>query len=159
MQIWLINGAARLALAALLVLPASVAVAADTETTNFKVADEVAIYYAIVPAEMIRGHPKEHTEATMHGGVPKGEHYHHLMVALFESGSLERIADAEVTATVREIGLGGNKKPLEPFEVAGAVTYGNYFQLRTRTLYRITVAIKRPPSSKVIETGFEYNHH
>ena len=37
-----------------------------------KVVDGVTIYIGILPAEMIRGYPKEGPEGAMHGGVPRG---------------------------------------------------------------------------------------
>jgi hypothetical protein len=118
----------------------------------------VAVYYAVIPAEMIRGHSSQHPEATMHGGVPNRSHVHHVMVALFDAATLERIVDAEVTATVSEIGLAGQQKRLEPFTVADALTYGNYFEMRPRTHYRIRVDIKRSGSQSAARVEFEFKH-
>ena len=95
----------------------------------------------------------------MHGGVPKGKHFHHIIVALFDSKSLERVTDAKVTATVGEIGLGRKSKPLEPFTIAGALTYGNYFKFLNTTTYTIDITVKRPGSTAPIKTRFEYRHH
>jgi hypothetical protein len=131
--------------------------AADTHS-GYLVDRGVAVYYAIIPAEIIRGHPKQHPEATMHGGVPGRPHVHHLLVALFEAKSLERIVDAEVTATVGELGLAGQQKKLEPFTVAGALTYGNYFEMQPRTEYRVRVNIARrgSPDAAKVEFGFKH---
>src|SRR4030067_126792 len=60
--------------------------------------DGVAIYFGILPAELVRGHPQEHPEGQMHGGVPVGEN--HITVALFDDKTGKRITRAEVTATV-----------------------------------------------------------
>lgn len=118
----------------------------------------IAVYYAIIPAEMIAGHPKQHPEGAMHGGVPNRSHAHHVMVALFDASGLERIVNAVVTVTISEIGLVGEQKKLEPITVAGALTYGIYFDLRLRTDYRIRVDIKGPGSPNAARVEFGFKH-
>lgn len=130
---------------------------ADTHS-GYLVDRGIAVYYAIIPAEMIRGHSKQHPEATMHGGVPDRPHVHHVMVALFNASNLERIVDADVTATVGEIGLAGTQRKLEPFTVAGALTYGNYFDMRPRTDYRIRVDMRTPASKSAARVEFVFKH-
>lgn len=130
---------------------------ADTHSGSF-VQEGMLVYYAVLPAEIIRGHPKAHPEAAMHGGVPGRPHVHHLLLALFEAKSLERIVDAEVTATVGEVGLAGQQKKLEPFTVAGALTYGNYFDMSPRTDYRVHAEIRRPGSQKEVRVEFDFKH-
>ena len=142
---------------AVLLLYSGAAFAATS--SDSRIVDGLAIYYAVLPAEIIRGHPKEHPEAVMHGGVPKGKHVHHVMIALFDGKSLERITDAQVTATVGEIGLVGRKKQLEPFTVANALTYGNYFEFSTSATYTVDIEIRQPGSPRVVETRFDYKHH
>ena len=143
--------------AAVFVLIAGVSLASDLD--RYKVVDGIGIYLGVVPTDLIANHPLEHTEGAMHGGVPLGEHHHHVMVALFESKTGERITDAEVKANVREVGLAGQVKKLEPETIAGALTYGNYFELRCRALYLISIQVRRPGSPTVIEAGFKYRHH
>jgi hypothetical protein len=130
-----------------------------TDSSDYKVVDGIAIYYAAIPAEIIRGHPKGHPEAVMHGGVPDGRHVHHLLIALFDGDSLERITDAKVTANISEVGLAPNKLELEPFTVAGALTYGNYFEFSNLATYTIDIEVRRPGSPRAVETRFEYKHH
>ncbi|WP_436639380.1 hypothetical protein [Microbaculum sp. FT89] len=129
------------------------------DSSDYRVVDGLAIYYAVLPAEVIRGHPKGHPEAVMHGGVPKGKHVHHVMVALFDGKTMERVTDAQVTATVAEPGLAGRKKQLEPFTVADALTYGNYFEFSKLATYTIDTEVRRPGSSRVVKTRFAYRHH
>jgi len=136
---------------------AKVATAADAE--NYKVVDGVAIYFGIMPAEMILGHPKEHPERKMHGGVPGGAHQDHLVIALFDNATGKRITNAQVTATVREIGLAGETKKLGPMKIAGTITYGNYFDMPSRDVYRILVKIHRPGVAGVIEAEFTHRHY
>lgn len=151
------GGAKSFLLAVVFLLFSSAAFAADS--SDYRVVDGLAIYYATVPAEVIRGHTKGHPEAVMHGGVPKGKHVHHVMVALFDGESLERITDAQITATVAEPGLAGRQKRLEPFTVADALTYGNYFEFSKLATYTIDIEVRRPGSSRVVKTRFEYRHH
>ena len=143
--------------AAMFVLIAGVSLAGDLG--RYKVADGIGIYLGVMPTDLIADHPLEHTEGTMHGAVPLGEHHHHVMVALFESKTDERITDAEVKANVREVGLAGQVKELEPMTIAGALTYGNYFELRYCARYLISIQVRRPELARVIETRFEYNHN
>ncbi|MBI2717668.1 MAG: hypothetical protein HY245_01310 [Rhizobiales bacterium] len=153
----LLRSLASLIQAAILVMIVGSAYA--NEPAGYKIVDGIALYYAVIPAEMVRGHPKEHPEGAMHGGVPSGKHFHHVMVAVFVAKTLDRITDAEVKATVSEIGLSGETKTLEPFTIAGALTYGNYFEMPSKTIYRIKVEVRRPGSPETIETEFEYTHH
>ncbi len=119
-----------------------------------KVADGVSVYFAIVPAEMVRGHPREHPEGEMHGGVPAGEN--HVMAALFDEKSGERIVRAEVTARVR----GGNapdiEKRLEPMTIAGSLTYGNYFYMVGSGPYQIELRIHAPGRNKPVSMRFKW---
>lgn len=129
--------------------------AADTHS-NYVVRDGLVVFYAIVPAAQIRLYPKHGPEARMHGGVPKGPDMHHLMIALFDAGTLERIDDATVTATVAEVGLAGRRVRLEPFSVNGALTYCNYIRMARRTDYRIRIAIIRPAAAERTPVAFAF---
>ena len=147
----------RVAVVSIAALTASAAFAADTAT--HKVVHGVAIYLGVLPAEMILGHPKSHTEAEMHGGVPAGQHQQHVVVALFDQASGKRISGAKVSARVHEINLAGTQKKLEPMLIAGTVSYGNYFNMpAANNPYRIRVLIELPGVAGVIEAQFDYQH-
>src|SRR6266545_7081070 len=90
----------------------SMAVAADD--TPYKLAGGLAVYIGVVPAEIVRGHSSQHAEKTMHGGAPKGAHQYHVVAAVFDAASGNRISDATVTAQVSGLGLSGSKARLEP---------------------------------------------
>jgi hypothetical protein len=128
------------------------------ETSRHQVVDGVAIYLGIFPAELIQGHPRQHPEGEMHGGVPAAEHRYHVTVALFDTATGKRITGAQVKARVSELGLAGPEKKLEPMAVAGAISYGNYFKMPGAGIYRIQVQIRRPGVAQVIEAEFEYQH-
>lgn len=118
-----------------------------------QIVDGVAIYLGIVPAQLVRGHPREHPESEMHGGVAVGES--HLMVALFDDRTGERITRANVTATIT--GAEGKiEKPLESMVVAGAATYGNYVYLTGHGPYRIELQVLLPGRTKPLRARFEW---
>jgi hypothetical protein len=119
-----------------------------------QVVDGVAIYFGMVPAELVRGHPREHPESGMHGGAPVGES--HLMVALFDAKTGARIPKATIVANVT--GGGGAKldKQLEPMTVAGALAFGNYFYLTGSGPYRIDLQILLPGRNETIRASFEW---
>ncbi len=143
------------AFAGITALLLTVAFAADTGT--HKVVNGVSIYLGVLPAEMILGEPNTVAKMKMNGGVPAGRHQFHVVVALFDNATGKRITNAEVKATVREIGLSGVQKKLGPMFIAGTRSYGNYFNMpATNNPYRILVQIRLPGSTGVIEAEFEY---
>lgn len=143
-------------LAGILATLAMASLAADT--SQHKVVDGVAIYIGVLPAEMVKGHPRTHSEGVMHDGVPAGKNRYHMMVALFDDASGKRISVAGVKARVSEFGLSGQEKKLDPMVIAGTVTYGNYFAMPNPGPYRINIKIRhaKPHSVGTIEAEFEY---
>ncbi len=109
-------------------------------------------HYGVVPAEIIAKHSAEHPERTMHGGRGGGSH---IVLALFDAGSGARIAEARVEATVERIGGTSVRKRLEPMEIAGSASFGNYFSLETPGAYRILFRVERTGESPVTAV-FEY---
>ena len=128
-------------------------------SSGYKVVDGVTIYYSVIPAEALRSYPKGSPEAAMLGDIRRGKNAHHLMVALFEGKSMERITDAQVTVRVRETGLGWAKKSLEPLTIADALTYCNFFTFDNHALYTIVIEVRSPGSSAVVTTEFEFKRH
>lgn len=134
------------------------AVTAMADSSRSKVVDGVTIYLGIVPAEIMRGHPKEHPEGTMHGGVSRGGEQYHVMVALFDAKTGQRIDDAEIKAKVSASFFGGEEKKLESMNIADTITYGNYFQMSGHGPFRISLQIRRPNAARVVEAQFEHKH-
>ena len=132
------------------------AAGAENAGGNFKVVDGVAIYLGLMPAPVLQGHPGKHTERQMHGGVPKGRNQKHLLVALFDDASGKRIEDAQVSVVVSELVMGRQRKRLEPMEIAGAMTYGNYFNMPGDGKYSIQLHIQRPGGQAAIEATFTH---
>lgn len=136
-------------------LPIEAAMAADDD---YKIVDGLAVYLGVLPAAMIQGHPKDHPEEAMHDGIPRSQHAFHVMAAVFDAASGERIEDAKIEARVTPLGLAGVTRPLEPMIIAGTVTYGNYFTMRGDGPYRIAFSITRTQAAKPIVLEFSYDH-
>jgi hypothetical protein len=132
------------------------AVAADS--VSFKTAGGLTIYLGVLPAAMIQGHAKDHPETGMHGGVPRGPHAYHVMAAVFNAESSERIENATVEARIAPLGLAAVTRPLMTMVVAGTVTYGNYFTMRGEGPYRITFSVTTPQVAEPVVLEFTYEH-
>ena len=132
--------------------------AASDAPETFQVVDGVAIYLGVMPAQIVQGHAKEHEESKMHGGVPAGRYRDHVVVALFDDASGRRIEDAQVTAGVMELGLGPERKTLEPMRINDSVTYGNYFDMPDNGIYHIQVRIRLSGHSQSVEATFTQRH-
>ena len=129
---------------------ASIAAVADDRS---KVVDGVTIDIGVIPAALLRGHPKEHPEGEMHGGVLRAQGQYHVMVALFDAKTGERINDAQVQAVVAGVG-----RPLEPMAIANTITYGNYFYMTGEGPWRIDVVIRRANGVRTIGARFDHRH-
>ena len=79
---------------------------------------------------------------------------YHVMLALFDRTSGERITDAVVKARVAPLALGGPTRPLDPTLVAGALTYCNYFKISPSDTYVIQAEIRRPGLTRVARARF-----
>lgn len=120
---------------------------AASEDENYRVADDLAVYLGVPPAAMVRGHPKDHPEASMHDGASGGAHQYRIVVAIFDTRNGARIENAEVTATVSGLGHVGTKTiELQPIAITGTITYGNFITLLGTDRYDIHVQISVPGS-------------
>jgi len=119
---------------------------------------DVEAYLGVVPAEITKGHKATEPQGPMHGGVPKGGPQYHLVAAVFDVRSGERIVDAIVTAQVSGSGKTGEKKTLDPMSIAGTLTYGGYFLFAGPGRYEIILTIKRQGTTDGIVMNFPYEH-
>lgn len=46
--------------------------------------DGMELFFGMVPAEILGGHPREHEEQTMHGGFPRGKGVHQFIISDIE---------------------------------------------------------------------------
>lgn len=128
------------------------------DSAGHRTTDGLSVYLGVVPAAMVRGHPKGHSEEAMHGGIPRGPHAYHVIVAIFDAETGKRVEDAAVEARVSPVGLSGITRRLEPMAIVGTVTYGNYFSLRSSDVYRVAVTITRGAGAPPVIVEFDYEH-
>ncbi len=124
---------------------AGLVLAADSQ--RHQQVDGMDVYLGVMPAQLTREHPG------MHGSRVDRGHSYHILVALFDSKTRERITDARVKATVSLIGMGGSTRTLEPMRDE-PLSYGNYFTLHEPELYRIKVDIRRGDSKHISVAEF-----
>lgn len=124
---------------------------------NSQTIDGVAIELGVLPSDLVLGH-------TMPSGAPSSTAAelptHHIVVALFDTATGERITEAQVRAGVAAAHSSDHApdRALEPMEIAGAMTYGGFFRMEGRGVYRIHLAIERPGTAQPIEAEFAYEH-
>ncbi|WP_156668640.1 iron transporter [Rhizobium aegyptiacum] len=157
---WPASGRNLLTLLAIICLVLALSPAsAVAEEENYRVDDGVGVYLGILPAAIVRGHPKAHAEGSMHGGAPVGTHQFHIVVAIFDTRSGLRIENASVKATVSGFGHTGIKTiDLQPMKIAGTVTYGNFVTLPGTDRYDIGVEIDAPGRQYPVLVSFRYQH-
>lgn len=118
--------------------------------------DGMTADFAVVPAALLsdaassaatHGRPAAHLIGT-----------HHLIVALFEEGSGQRITGAALEAVVTPPAGPPIEKPLEPMTLAGAQAYGNDFDLQARGAYEIAVTLRRAGAARTPVIHFRYEH-
>lgn len=141
-------------LPALLVL-LSLSSGADAAASS-KTVGGLTVYLGVLPAAMIEGEVEEHVEAA-HGDVPRGRHAYHILAAVFDARTRERIEKATVEARVTPLGLAPVTRLLEPMTIAGTLTYGNYFTMRGDGRYQIELTIGREKADPVV-VEFSYGH-
>lgn len=127
---------------------------------NYKIVDGMDIYLGVATAESIREqHAKGYPERSMHKGVPGRKDSYHVNITLLDRKTKAAIADALVEVTVADPVMGGETKTLELMAFNHAISYGNYFRMPGKDSHTITVHIRRPGISRVIETRFDYRHN
>ena len=145
----------RIAVISIATLLASTAFADDSG--QHKVVKGVAIYFGVIPAELIEGHPASHPESEMHGGAPPvTEERYHIVIALFDAKTGARINNAKVTASLSSFGFAVGKKTLEPMLIANTISYGNYFKLSGKGTHRIQIEISGVHPDQTIHATFEH---
>lgn len=112
----------------------------------------------IVPARIMRENPDQYPEHEI-DAIPSGKNSYHVLVAIFDRSSGERITEAQVDARVSPLGLTGSRKDLEPMSIDDAVTYCNFFNFSKNDIHRVLVRIRRPGRPSVAEATFELWPH
>ena len=127
-------------------------------TDYYKTVDGIAVYFGVLPAELVLGHSPEHPEKKMHGGVPRGKAQHHIVVAVFDLQNGERITNVEVSARIQEAAFAPLSKKLEPMTIDKTTSFGNYFPMSGSGPYRIDVDIRKAGALKPVTVRFDYSH-
>ena len=120
--------------------------------------DGMELFFGLIPAEILRGHPSDHEERSMHGGVPRGKGVYHLIVSVFDAKTRTRITDAVITGSVIEAGMATQNRKLEAMTFGGNVAYGNYFAMSNPGPYEIVINVRRPGHRKTATARFQYWH-
>jgi hypothetical protein len=115
----------------------------------------IKAYAGVIPASIVKGHPKGHQESTMHGGPPAAEGSYHIVLALFDEVSGVRIENALVSAKVSLPGhLNEQSLPLDAMTIAGVVTYGGYVTYAAPGAYTIDLTITPAPGGVPVQMKF-----
>ena len=126
-----------------------VSIPAQAEDDPFhKTGSGLSVNIGLIPAPAIQGRPAGDPMAPMPGG-PVRSYKFHLVVAVFDAATKERITDAAVKVRVSEIGLAGSEITLEKMKGADPVSYGGLVGLPSNARYVIAVEIKRPSTPSV----------
>ena len=134
--------------------PVAAASAGPPVGTRRTVVRGVRFDLGLASADQMRTYPPGSTEATMHGGVPSGSGYHHINVSLADVEKGAAIAGAQVEVEVSQAASGTRKIVLEPMDLGGSASYGNYVRLASTAPAVYTVRIRRPGSSTWVEARF-----
>lgn len=122
---------------------------------DYRVVDGTAVYFGLIPVDVIRRSPKEYPEK-IYGAPPIGPDQYFVTIALFDANTGQRISDAVVAARVSTAAAAGREKNLEPVAIKDARTYGNYFAMAGEGPYEVTVRIRRTAVPDAIQARFEY---
>ncbi len=115
--------------------------------------DGMDVYLGLKQVDTLRQNPVHYPNHQPEKFL-SGKHVYHVMLALFDASSGERITDAVVDASVVPLAFSGPKKELHPTVVAGALTYCSYFRISPRDTYVIRAEIRRPETAHVTRARF-----
>lgn len=111
----------------------------------------MTVYLGSMSVAELRKHPEALPEGHP---LPSGDHMRHVLIAIFDRTTGERITDAVVDAWVSSPTHGSVKKRLHPEAVAGQVTYCNFFPTPPGDAYVIRVDIHRPGNQQATTIRF-----
>ena len=113
----------------------------------------VTAYLGIVPSALVRA---EHPERVLHPSAPFGEA--HIVVALYDAQSGQRIENASVEAVMRgERHRGARRIRLEPMRIENTITYGGFVSLARNDRYHVDIAVSLQGSERPIEMQFLFD--
>lgn len=113
------------------------------------------IYLGRLSAEQMRAFPAGAPEAKLHGGIPGGGGWWHVNVSVFDAATQAQVTGATVDFEYEQLGMGRERKSLEPVTVAGAASYGAYVRLAPKATYNFLVRVKKPGAAQATEVRFQ----
>lgn len=114
--------------------------------------DGVVLYWGLVPAAVVS---QQHALADLHGGPPAGK-VHHLVVALFDAKTGQRIENAVVQAQLSETGVvDAAPRYLLPMKINEQASYGQLFGMAKDGPYLFRVKVKLPDQPAAIDFTIE----
>jgi hypothetical protein len=109
-----------------------------------QVVEGLKLDYGLVADQTVAGHPKDHSEAAMHGGAPVDPHGYHVVLSVADAKSGQRVSDAEVSMGLSGPGHPGtNVTAMDPMIVEGQQTYGHYVVLPSQGPYQLKFEVRR----------------
>ncbi|MBT8764809.1 hypothetical protein [Metapseudomonas boanensis] len=121
--------------------------------------DGLVIYYGVLPAKLMAPGDLAVGDTHMSPSGTRGVATHHVVIALFDEATGKRLPDATVRASVQPLGGATEEKTLEPMEIAGTVTFGNFFRMDADMPYAIHLRIRRSGgASSEVEVTLPYHH-
>lgn len=121
-----------------------------------KTTDGLTINLGVTTSASLSKNPG-HYDPAMHESFFSGKGPHHLVVALVDAQTGQRIEHAKVSATDQSLGLAPVRKTLQPMTVHGMVSYGNFFDLSASNLpATITVSVRRDGRGAPVSAAFQY---
>lgn len=145
--------------AALAAMPLAGRAAPESEVGFRKDVAGVAVYLSVMPSAVLGGPAaEEEPGASPFRRAPAPGDTHHVMVSLFDSDTGARLSGARVEARVAALGFSGEKKLLEPTDVAGAPLYAAQFPMPGRGPFRIDVEFLLPGARRAQHLRFYFTH-
>ncbi len=102
------------------------------------------VYLVVMPSEALRGPLPPEIPGASPQRRPAAKDTHHVMVSIFDVHEGRRMDGLEVKARVAALGFSGEKRSMEPTEVAGARMYANSFPMLGRGPFRVDVDFSGP---------------
>jgi cytochrome c5 len=113
------------------------------------------IYLGRISAAQMRAYPAGSAESKMHGGVPSGSGYWHVNVSVYDAATQAPVKGATVDFEYEQLGMGRERKDLEPMTMGGGTSYGAYVRLAPNTTYNFLVRVKKPGATDPVEVKFQ----
>lgn len=115
--------------------------------------DGLTVYLGVMSADRLAEHPELLPEGHP---IRAGKDMYHVLVAIFDSATGQRITDATVDTMVSPLGLAGSTRVMHRSPPDEMVTYCNFFRLPSGDTYVIRVRIRRPGIQAVRTARFTF---